>query len=196
MTPPPPISHRPPLTSQDPEITWLSDGDGPPIPPTPSLYSLGTVKPSESTTRYFTFPSSVIPADCVLEIKLRYTLVSDPETTTEKVVLADMPIIAPFVCNYDFSPRVHPGAWPDYFSLDDELFNAVGKEEPAGKKLSPQGIIQRWCLTASVLGMGDDIVLEGWELPLEQLAGAAECNITTTPQKPTGKPPLPLPHLH
>jgi hypothetical protein len=163
---------------KEPEITWLAD-DGSTLPATPSLHALGNMKPSERITRNFNFPSASIPADCSLEIKLRYNLLSDPETITEKVVSVDMPIIAPFHCTYDFSPRVHHGAWPDYFTLSDELFNG------STEKPQPQGIVQRWCLTANVQGVArDDITIEGWELPLQQVAGAAECNVTATPQRP------------
>ena len=157
--------------------------DGSDLPPIASLHSLGNLKPSECVNRCFKFASANVPADCTLEIRLRYNLVSDPETPTEKVVSVEMPIISPFHCTFDFSPRVHPDIWPDYFSLEDGLFDAVGKED--GEKPPSQGIIQRWCLTTSILSVGkDDIMLEGWELPVQQVAGAAECKISPSKRVP------------
>ncbi|KAA8895445.1 Gryzun, putative trafficking through golgi-domain-containing protein [Sphaerosporella brunnea] len=157
-------------TEEEPEITWLSP-DGTALPPLPSLHPLGSLKPSEHTTQYFTFASPRIPAECTLSIKLRYTLISDRETTTEKVVSVDMPITAPFHITYDFSPRVHHGPWSDYFTIPSD----------ASK---PQGIVQRWCLTANVQGLTiDDITIEGWDLSLQAVAGAAECKISTQARK-------------
>jgi len=183
------------MAPEEPEVTWLAD-DGSELPLLASLHPLGNMKPSEHVTRYFTFSSAAIPADCVLEIKLQYNLVSDPETPTEKVVSVEMPIITPFHCTFDFSPRVHPDVWPDYFSIDDELFDDVGRED--GKKPLSQGIIQRWCLTTTILGVGkDDITLERWELPLQHVAGAAACNISLAEQKPMSiLPPHLLDALH
>jgi hypothetical protein len=121
----------------------------------------------------------------VLEIKLRYHLLSDPETLTEKVVSVDMPIITPFNCTFDFSPRVHPDAWPDFFSIDDDLFDRCGTE--AAKKSQGQGIKQQWCLTTNILGVGEDtLTIERWELPLQNVSGG-ECKASSIEHKPLGK---------
>lgn len=168
---------------EGPEITWLAD-DGSDLPPIASLHPLGNMKPSERVVRFFKFASATVPADCTLEMRLRYNLVSDPETPTEKIVSVEVPITSPFHCTFDFSPRVHPDIWPDYFSFEDGSFDAVGKDD--GEKKPPsQGIIQRWCLTTSILSVGkDDITLEGWELPVQQVAGVAECEILPSKQDP------------
>jgi len=166
-------------TSEGPVIAWLAD-DGSHLEPTASLHSLGNMKPNQHITRYFTFPSASEPADCTLEVKLRYNLVSDPETPTEKIVMVDMSVVSPFHCTFDFSPRVRHDTWPDYFSLDNELFASDAVKE----SVKPQGIMQRWCLTATVQSVGkDDITIEGWELPLQQVAGAAGCDISLENQK-------------
>jgi hypothetical protein len=115
-----------------------------------------------------------MPADCTVEVKLKYHLLSDPDTPIEKTVVVDMPIINPFAPTFDFSPRVHPARWPDYFALDKELFNAV-KEEVSDKTV---GITQQWCLTASVLGVAEDgIIIEGWDLVTEGVGPGAECMV-------------------
>jgi len=150
--------------------------------PTASLHSLGNMKPNQHITRYFAFPSASEPADCTLGIKLQYNLISDPETPTEKIVMVDMPIVSPFDCTFDFSPRVRHDVWPDFFSLGDEPSANEGADFKEDVK--PQGIVQRWCLMAAVQGVGkDDITIEGWGLPLQQVAGSAGCEVSTGEQK-------------
>ena len=151
----------------------------------PSLHPLGHIKPSEKVLGRFRLPSASIPADCVLEIKLRYHLLSDPETITEKVVSVDMPIITPFHCTFDFSPRVHPDDWPDFFSIDNDLFDRDGTETT--KVSQEQGIKQRWCLTTNILGVGEDtLTIERWELPLQNVSGGV-CKASSIEHKPLGK---------
>lgn len=158
-----------------PHITWLQE-NGVEELPTASLYPLGKLPASESAKRTFTFPSPAIPADCAIEITVHYHLVSDPETPIAKPVTADMPVINPFRTSFDFSPRVHPEKWPDYFSLSEQDI-APGKDgkEPA------LGIKQRWCLTVGIVGMGEGVIeIEGWELPVLGMAGGVLAEVVET----------------
>lgn len=162
------------LTQPAPIITWLSP-DGATEHSAASLYPLGTLPPGASATRTFTFPSPSIPSDCGLEITAHYHLLSDPETPIAKPILADMPVISPFRTAFDFSPRVHPAPWPDYFSLTAlDLTPVDGKERPLG-------ITQRWCLTVSITGMGPGAVeLESWELPVLGIAGGVVATVVSS----------------
>ncbi|KAI5839974.1 Gryzun, putative trafficking through golgi-domain-containing protein [Morchella snyderi] len=148
---------------EPPKITWLSD-DGEQTPaqllPTTAHYPLGALPPGASATRTFTFPSPAVPADCAIEITAHYHLVSDPETPISKPVVAEMPVINPFRTSFDFSPRVHPAPWPDYFSLPDD-----------GGAL-PLGITQRWALTVTIAAQGEGTLhLTSWALPVHATAG-------------------------
>lgn len=146
------------------------------MPPTASLYPLGAIPRGASVKRTFTFPSPSVPADCAIEITAHYHLVSDPETPIAKPIVAEMPVISPFRTTFDFSPRVHPERWPDYFSLPEQ---DITPEE--GDKERALGITQRWCLTVGVVGMGPDTVeIEGWELPVLGVAGGVLATVVET----------------
>lgn len=158
-----------------PAITWLS-ADGTEELPTASLYPLGTVPSGASAKRTFTFPSPSVPADCAIEITAHYHLVSDPETPIAKPIVTEMPVISPFRTSFDFSPRVHPERWPDYFSLPEQ--DTTSQEESKEQVL---GITQRWCLTVAIVGMGPGTVeIEGWELPVLGVAGGVLATVVET----------------
>ncbi|KAL7274169.1 hypothetical protein RUND412_002951 [Rhizina undulata] len=150
-----------------PNIQFISEENYEPEEVTPSLYPLGTLAPGQKITRTVVLPAPKIPADCTLEITANYCLVSDLDTRIIKSTAKDLIIVSPFQIAYDFSPRVHPEKWPGYFDIDDEVFDAVGKDEELGKAKRLMGLKQRWCLTARILNVGDgEIVLEGLELPV------------------------------
>lgn len=117
-----------------------------------------------------------MPADCAIEITAHYHLVSDPETPIAKPIVAEMPVISPFRTTFDFSPRVHPERWPDYFSLPEQ---DITLQE--GSKERALGITQRWCLTVAIVGMGPETVeIEGWELPVLDVAGGVLATVVQT----------------
>lgn len=149
-----------------PSITWISDGVE--APATASLHPLGKLSPSAPPTKCtISFPSPSIPADCAIEITAHYHLVSDPDTPIHKSVMAEMPIVNPFSTAFDFSPRVHPDPWPDYFSLEE----GTGWEN--GKRVL--GITQRWCLTVTLSTTGGGaVVAENWELPIHAVESGGE----------------------
>ncbi|KAI5780547.1 Gryzun, putative trafficking through golgi-domain-containing protein [Geopyxis carbonaria] len=165
-----------------PEIGWVSN-DGSKSMTTTSAYNLGILVANSKSTLWFSFVSSSIPIDCTMEIKVQYHLLSDPETPIEKTATVDMPITNPFHPTFDFSPRVHPEPWSDYFSLSDDLFNKVNTNNENTPHMN--GITQRWCLTTTVLAVGEDtIIVEGWELPMHTVEGGADCSISAGEQKP------------
>lgn len=140
------------------------------------MYPLGTVPSGASAKRTFTFPSPSVPADCAIEITAHYHLVSDPETPIAKPIVTEMPVISPFRTSFDFSPRVHPERWPDYFSLPEQ--EITSQEESKEQVL---GITQRWCLTVAIVGMGPGTVeIEGWELPVLGVAGGVLATVVET----------------
>lgn len=103
----------------------------------------------------------------MIELTVHYHLVSDPDTPISKSVLAEVPIINPFSTAFDFSPRVHPDPWPDYFSLDE------GAGWEGGKRVL--GITQRWCLTVTLYGIGEGaVVVDDWELPIQNVESGGE----------------------
>lgn len=72
-----------------------------------------------------------------------------------------MPVINPFRTSFDFSPRVHPDPWPDYFSLPSDLAPQC-----------PLGITQRWALTVTIAAQGEGtLLLTEWALPVHAVAG-------------------------
>lgn len=46
------------------------------------------------------------------------------------------------------------------------------------KRRKPQGITQRWCLTANILGVAEQsLLMEAWELCILRTDGDAECMV-------------------
>ncbi|PWW77011.1 hypothetical protein C7212DRAFT_357436 [Tuber magnatum] len=158
-----------PVDDDLPSVTWISDGVEEPA--TASLYPLGKLSPSTPPTkRTICFPSPSRPADCAIEITAHYHLVSDPDTPIHKNIMAEMPIVNPFSTAFDFSPRVHPDPWPDYFSLEE----GTGWEN--GKRVL--GITQQWCLTVTLCTTGGGaVVVENWQLPIHAVESGGEGSV-------------------
>ncbi|KAG0640099.1 Gryzun, putative trafficking through golgi-domain-containing protein [Tuber brumale] len=145
---------------------------------------LGKLSPSTPPTkRTICFPSPSIPADCAIEITVHYHLISDPDTHIHKSVMAEMPIINPFSTTFDFSPRIHPDPWPDYFSLEE----GTGWEN--GKRVL--GIIQQWCLTVTLYTTGGGVVVvENWELPIHAVESGGDGSVCRVIPDEDSKEPL------
>ena len=142
---------------------------------------MGALPPSSKTNLKLLFAAAPNPADCTLQIILKYHFLSDPETPISKTVKVDMPIINPFHANFDFSPRVQPDPWPNHFTIPT---SALDTENPI------LGITQRWNLTTKLLNFGEEpLILDSWSINLQDLGSAATCHISTPQSTPTGTSP-------
>ncbi|KAI9766085.1 MAG: hypothetical protein M1840_006792 [Geoglossum simile] len=135
---------------------------------------IGKLVPAAKTVETFSFHTSSVAADYILELRVLYHLLSDRDTPISKTLTVNLPVVGPFEANYDFSPRVHPDRWPTYFRMED----TVESDKDDGKGLS-FGIAQKWCLTARMASFAtENLVIERVELPVLCVSGGVECSIT------------------
>ncbi|KAI9795781.1 MAG: hypothetical protein M1835_005225 [Candelina submexicana] len=132
-------------------------------------YQIGTLLPSHSVIGTVNFQAGPNPIDYVLELKVLYHLVSDKETPVSKTLPLSISIVRPFLANYDFSPQLHPDAWPSLFLLSSNQ----GEEHC--------GIAQLWGLTARVASFAtQNLIIEGLDLPILAASGGFGCEVVRT----------------
>ncbi|KAL4809764.1 Gryzun, putative trafficking through golgi-domain-containing protein [Aspergillus unguis] len=106
-----------------------------------------------------------------LEVSAVYNLVSDVQTPIVATARLNVSIIRPFEANYEFLPRLHPLAWPDFFTVDDTLIESSESQKPGGLQ-------QRWCLDAKVVSFArEPLVIEKMSIATISLSGGATCEI-------------------
>lgn len=134
-------------------------------------HQLGRLQPSETTKQSFSFVAASHPVEYVIEVKILYHQVSDPETPVAKTITTRLPAISPFEMTYDFSPRVHQAPWPSYFhTLDD-------KSTDTGTVAS--GLTQKWVLSAMMTTFAEiPLYLVSVELQAVTIDGEAVCSIS------------------
>ncbi|KAI9800372.1 MAG: hypothetical protein M1825_004142 [Sarcosagium campestre] len=163
-----------------PQIVWADNGcrvddvdaDAP-------GYKVGKLAASAKAATSFSIPASAFAVDYVLDVKVLYRLLSDPDTPVSKTVTVDIAVIGPFEANYDFSPRVHPDPWPSFFSISDDEEGGDDDNDGDGGKRRASGIIQKWCLTTGIASFAlEHLVIEDVRLPIVGINGGVECTIT------------------
>ncbi|KAF2842389.1 hypothetical protein M501DRAFT_927446 [Patellaria atrata CBS 101060] len=132
-------------------------------------HTVGRLAAGETRTASISFTATSQPSDFVLEIKVLYHLLSDPDTPVSKTLSVELVILDLFEANYEFRPRVHPDPWPSYFSVNQ------GQNGEDGNAV---GIAQSWILTARIMSFADEtIILEEADLILHAIDGGANCKI-------------------
>jgi len=133
-----------------PEMTWLAhaddsnetihakDGSDP-----SRSHSLPALEPGESCIRTATFTAPSNSTDIVIEAKLHYFLLSDPDVPLSKIYTANLKIDSAFEANYEFGPSIHGDLWPSFFSIDKAI----------------PGLSQRWSLTTNLASFAAEEVL-------------------------------------
>ncbi|KAL4896375.1 Gryzun, putative trafficking through golgi-domain-containing protein [Aspergillus ambiguus] len=110
-------------------------------------------------------------SDYDLEISCVYNLVSDVHTPIIATARVSLSIVRPFEANYEFHPRLHTLEWPDFFSVDEDMFDAQGTPKPAG-------LHQRWCLNSKLVSFAlEPLVIERVSLVLLGTGGGATCHV-------------------
>lgn len=112
------------------------------------------------------------PVDHELEVSAHYHLVSDPDTPVIKVQTVALGFLRPFEANYDFTARLHPDAWPNFFELPDD------DDSTGTDVVKPNGITQRWCLASKIVSFVlEPVVVEEVSLRTISIVGGAVCTI-------------------
>ncbi|KAH0563136.1 hypothetical protein GP486_002291 [Trichoglossum hirsutum] len=173
-----------------PTLSWTQDSEAPTQGKEPegseeslnelSVISLpghviGKLVPSAKTIETFSFHTTSIAVDYILEVKVLYHLLSDRDTPISKTLTVNLPVVGPFEANYDFSPRVHPDRWPSYFSMEDTIES--GRDDDKGSTAT-SGIAQKWCLTARMASFAvENLLIEKVDLPVLSINGGVDCSI-------------------
>ena len=176
-----------------PVIRWdvvesVSDGDSPESALEASISQPGAIdhiqlSPSMKSSQSLTFQALPEMAEYTLEIRVKYHLLSEPDTQVSKTVTRDLVIVTPFQASYEFISHIHPDPWPSYFHVSDDE-----DSENAGvmAEQKPQGIIQQWLIPTTLSSLASEpLQIESLTLQLPERKHS-----TTTTLLP---PPTPLP---
>ncbi|KAI4741886.1 hypothetical protein E4T50_07676 [Aureobasidium sp. EXF-12298] len=141
---------------------------------------IGKIMANESKSHMLEFKAPLQLSEYTLRLEVNYRLASDPETPVTKTLESVIPFVSPFEANYDFGPRLHTGAYPDYFSLPDISEDDNEQPKPA------RGISQRWCLTSRVVSFSTEpLLVEATRLVVNRVTSNAVCEVedSSEPQK-------------
>lgn len=141
---------------------------------------IGKMMANGSQSRMLEFKAPLQLSEYTLKLEVNYRLASDPETPVTKTLESVIPFVSPFEANYDFGPRLHTGAYPDYFSLPDISEDDKEQSKPA------RGISQRWCLTSRVVSFSaEPLLVEATRLVVNRVTSNAVCEVedSSEPQK-------------
>ncbi|KAI9887419.1 MAG: hypothetical protein M1823_000756 [Watsoniomyces obsoletus] len=165
----------PPQINWDDEKEDPSSNDG--TTPSDQLlqgHSIGRLRPLEKAETKFFFTAASQPVQYVLEIKVVYHQLSEPDTPISKTLTRHLPVIAPFDASYDFSARIHEAAWPSYFDMPD----TIDTEEQQSTKTA-SGVIQRWVLSAVLTSLATEpLLVDTVELQTLAVNGDVICSIS------------------
>ena len=153
--------------------------------------AIGFLKPSESQRLEVYIQATSTPTECVLDVRARYYLKSDPETPILKSATMDLVLRRPFEAISTFWPEIHPDSWPDFFHIDDI---ADDDEQRLGDITTLQGLVQRWSATARITSFAATLIkLEDVEIQVMSVQEAAVCECSSTDQNVSaGLPPAEL----
>ncbi|KAH0367398.1 hypothetical protein KCU65_g4778, partial [Aureobasidium melanogenum] len=133
---------------------------------------IGKIAAGESKSHVLEFKAPLQLSEYTLKLEVNYRLASDPETPVTKTLESVIPFVSPFEANYDFGPRLHTGAYPDYFSLPDISEDDNDQTKPA------RGISQRWCLTSRVVSFSTEpLLVETTQLVVNRVTSNAVCEV-------------------
>ncbi|MCJ1394716.1 hypothetical protein MMC18_007596 [Xylographa bjoerkii] len=139
-------------TQNVPIIHWLSTSDlesnnradkySIPSDTAHSEQSLGRLTSTATQSKTLTFQALSEAAECTLELKAHYHLVSDPHTSIVKAETKELIFIKPLDSNFEFVPLVHSDPWPSYFHVDD-MDDGITVPRSTG-------IMQEWSVAAKL----------------------------------------------
>ena len=140
---------------------------------------LGQMSPSEARKHAILFQAKPTTAQCSVEIKARYHLLTEPETPIAKTLTLDMHFMRPFEANFDFKSQVSREPWPSYFRITDQV--DISKTAPDEEPLA-EGLSQRWSLTAGIASFASHpLVVKAAELQVQAIHEKAVCRISPNP---------------
>ena len=140
--------------------------------------SLGKISPSGVDTCKVSLQADSQAAQYGLEVKTLYKLLSNPETSISKTLITNVVFIRPFEANYDFSPRILPLPWPNYFHIDD---NNDTLDRDGHGDMKAVGLGQKWLLTARIASFATEpMFLEDVRVRALDIHDRAICKIETT----------------
>ncbi|KAM0146620.1 hypothetical protein ACHAPG_011043 [Botrytis cinerea] len=146
--------------------------------------SLGTIASGSSITVEMVISSIDLPAVYDLSLKASYNLVTDLETPISQAMSAQLSILNPFEANYDFSPRIHPGSWPSFFTHDESLEISQDGQDNDREAF---GLAQKWCLTTRFASFAtEDVIVEDVDVEILGLQGAIKCSTKRLTAIPEG----------
>lgn len=150
---------------KSPLLSWV---DGPTEQqPREGLIDLdmGMMSAAEAKTARFTLHSDIGQTELMIEARVTYTLLSNPDVSITKEVSQEIAIIQPFEVKHRVRPDYHPDAWPSYFSVDD-LQNKTTD--------TASGITFRYRSETQLLSFAtDSLLVEKVELSLENATANA-----------------------
>lgn len=145
-----------------------------------SRRAIGGLAQAAKATEVVAFRAKSQPAEYVLEIRILYHLVSDPNTPLSKTLTTDIVLVSPFEANYDFTPRVYLDQWPSLFQVEDN--RAPDKLDNKLASLA-DGITQRWCLSAGVASFAaESLTIEAMDVLVLGMNGGVTATITPEEQ--------------
>jgi trafficking protein particle complex subunit 11 len=155
------------------EFIWTSSGklglqgaasDAPDIDP--PGHQLGILVSGESKTETMEFTAPMLPTEYVIEVKVRYHLLSDRDTPVSRTHSVNLNITRAFEANYDLQPRIQPDPWPSFFGTSS-LPTTEGDK-------SAKGIPQRWHLSSLLASFAyEGLIIEDLQLNTLALSGGA-----------------------
>jgi hypothetical protein len=133
---------------------------------------IGKISVNESKTHVLKFMAPLDLSEYILRLEVNYRLASDSETPVIKTLESIIPFVSPFEANYDFGPRLHTGAYPNYFDLPDVSEDDDEKSRPA------RGMAQRWCLTSRVVSFSSKpLLVTATRMVVNKVTSNAVCDV-------------------
>ena len=150
--------------------------------------ALGQMNPLETRKHTILFQAKPETAQCSLEVKARYHLLSEPKTPISKVLTLDMHFMRPFEAKFEFRPQVSQELWPNYFRMPDHSdISGVALDE----ETQAEGLSQKWSMAAAIASFATHaLVVEAVELKVLAIHEKAVCQISHDP--PTAPEPISL----
>ena len=141
--------------------------------------NLGLLEPSQMKKHQIAFHAGPEPAEYVLEVKVRYYLVCDPDTPILKKFETDIAFLRPFEPEFDLAAMVYPSPWPSFFHVD--TINLDHDRETRNGEVAG-GLKQLWRLTVKLTSSSNQVLLiKDVRLSLSECSEQAQCMISEAP---------------
>lgn len=145
-------------------------GSGPsPSASQPLEQFLGRLAPSVVRSESLIFQAVPDMAEYTIELKAKYHLLSDPQTSIVKTEIKELIFMRPFDGKFDFLPLTHSDPWPSYFHVDDA---------DDGTSSTPvfTGLKQRWSIAVKLASFAlDEVLVDTVALEVQEARYGAKC---------------------